>query len=276
MAVPMDRQVSPRDHYEGLYRTELALEAEWLRYGSHEKANSIELLLNRNGIRPRTILELGCGTGAVISECQRRGLASEFTAIDCSYEAIKHLRSRSAGIRSIVADIADPAFELDQTFDVVVLSHVLEHLQQPLDVLRRIVNTVRFRHLIAEVPLENLLFLRLMGAFRDRTCNPAGHVQFFTETSFQESTLRRRLGTSGHKAICAHAVRCHGEAGLPQGQPITPSRLHKTGHGLVHATALEASLGASILCPLCRTLHAGEGSFHFGLGQTFMQEGILR
>jgi trans-aconitate methyltransferase len=185
MAAPKDRQVSARDHYEELYRTELGLEAEWLRYGACEKANSIELLLGRNGIRPRTILELGCGTGAVISECQRRGLASEFTAIDCSYEAIKHLQSQSAGIQCMVADIADPAFKLDQTFDVVVLSHVLEHLKQPLQVLRRIVNAVRFRHLIAEVPLENLLVLRLISAFRDRTRNPAGHVQFFTETSFR-------------------------------------------------------------------------------------------
>jgi SAM-dependent methyltransferase len=184
MAAPKARQVSARDHYEELYRTELSLEAAWLRYGANEKANSVEHLLSRNGICPRTMLELGCGTGAIIAECQRRGLASEFTAIDYSSEAIEYLQSRSAGIRCMVADIADPAFKLDQTFDVVVLSHVLEHLEQPQRVLKRIVNGVRCRHLVVEVPLEDLPVLRLISACRDRARNPAGHVQFFTEASF--------------------------------------------------------------------------------------------
>src|SRR5436190_370624 len=116
---------SGRDYYEEIYQNELELEAEWLRYGAVDNVNSVEILLNRHGIKPFTRLELGCGTGAVIAECQRRGLGQEFTAIDYSKEAIGFLESHSRAIHCMAADITDPDFKLDGYFDVVVLSHVL-------------------------------------------------------------------------------------------------------------------------------------------------------
>ncbi len=186
MAKAKVEAVSGRHHYEEIYQTELELEAEWLRYGAADKVNSLEALLNRNGIRPIAVLELGCGTGAVIVECQRRGLGAEFTAVDYSKEAIKYLESQSAGIRCIAADITDPYFRLDQCFDVVVLSHVLEHLEDPLTFLQSLRKRIRFQHLVAEVPLEDLWASRLKHLLRDRNKNAAGHVQFFTETSFQQ------------------------------------------------------------------------------------------
>jgi len=74
--------VSGRDCYANLYLTQLEAEAEWLRRGALDKADSVEQLLARNGIVPRTLTELGAGTGAVISECRRRGLGQTFTAVD--------------------------------------------------------------------------------------------------------------------------------------------------------------------------------------------------
>ena len=178
------RTVSGRDYFEEIYQTDLELEAQWLRYGAVEKVNSIEILFNRHAITPITLLEMGCGTGAVIAECQRRGLGAEFTAIDYSREAIGYLKSHSQGIHCIEADITDPNFKLDRCFDVVVLSHVLEHLEEPLMFLQSLMNKVRFRYLVAEVPLEDLLISWIKNLFRDRTRNISGHVHFFTETTF--------------------------------------------------------------------------------------------
>lgn len=176
--------VSGKEHYDAIFRSDVESEAEWLRMGAAEKTNSIELLLARNGIEPGTILELGCGTGAVITECHRRRLASAFTAIDYSADAIAYLRARSEGsIRCLVGDITDRDLPLDDHFDVVVLSHVLEHIEEPLPFLRSIVRRLRFRYLVVEVPLEDLLASRIKNYFRDRRLNAAGHVQFFTEPS---------------------------------------------------------------------------------------------
>jgi SAM-dependent methyltransferase len=177
---------SGRDFFVEQYRRGLDLQAEWLRYGAAEKVTSIETLMGRHRISPVTLLELGCGTGAVITECQRRGLGRQLTAVDYSDEAIGYLRSHSSGIGCFVADIAAPGFELEGCYDVVVLSHVLEHLEQPLKFLQKLVATVRFRHLVAEVPLEDLWGARLKKPFQDRSANLAGHVQWFTKATFVE------------------------------------------------------------------------------------------
>jgi SAM-dependent methyltransferase len=164
-----------KETYLNIYREDLESEARWLEYGAEFKANSIEELLKRHRIEPETLLELGSGTGAVIRECQRRGLAREYIGIDASEDAVSWARERSRGIRFLVADITSPECELPRSVDVVVLSHVLEHLEHPRELLAG----------IAEVPLEDLFAARVKNLFRDRTRNVAGHVQFFTEKSFR-------------------------------------------------------------------------------------------
>jgi SAM-dependent methyltransferase len=150
-----------------------------------EKANSVEWLLRRHQLRPRSLWELGCGTGAIISELQRRGVAQEYTAVDYSTDAIDYLKETASGIRCIAADITDPSLKIAGDVDVVVLSHVIEHLEDPLSFLRSIALRVRPRHIVVEVPLEDLLFGRFKNLFRDRLVSDTGHVQFYTPSSFR-------------------------------------------------------------------------------------------
>ncbi len=176
--------VSGRDFYAEIYAADLDGQAKWLEYGASEKADSIDLLIRQSGIKPTTLLELGCGTGAVIKECARRKLASRFVAVDYVPEAVERLRREAPEIECMTADIVDAGFHLEEPFDVVILSHVLEHLEDNGGFLRAIKARLHFRHLILEVPLENLLLLRMKAAIVGRN-NPAGHVQFFTRKSFK-------------------------------------------------------------------------------------------
>ncbi len=177
---------SGRDRYAAKYRKDVDLEAEWLRLGASDKVESVAILLTRHGIEPDSVLELGCGTGAVIAECQRRALGREFTAIDYSSDAIEFLASRSKGIRCIARDITDPSFVMEGYYDVGIVSHVIEHLENPLAFLRAITQKMRMGHLVLEVPLEDLSIARWKAKFRDRAKNLAGHVQFFTEATFRQ------------------------------------------------------------------------------------------
>lgn len=185
-----DPDLTGKEHYQQVYQRDLNDQAEWLRRGAREKVNSIERLLKINGIRPKTILELGCGTGAVIMECQRRELAERYIAVDYSQEAIQYLREHSSSIQAIAADIT-AAPPLSQQCDVLILSHVIEHLEHPDEFLHS-VRDLQFSYLVAEVPLEDLPAGQLKALFSDRTRNTAGHVQFFTGESFQ-----RLLRSSG-------------------------------------------------------------------------------
>ena len=196
MGLEKSRNTLGKDHYRFLYQTELEREAEWLRRGAAEKANSIETLLTRNAIAPRTILELGCGTGSVITECQRRRLAAKYIGVDFAPEAIGYLRKHSSGIEAIQGDITDPAFCIGDTCDVVVLTHVLEHLEQPAAFLAAMRNSLKPSYAIIEVPLDDLPIARMKSVLRDRRANRAGHVQFFTANSFE-----RLLHSNGLKVI---------------------------------------------------------------------------
>jgi SAM-dependent methyltransferase len=173
--------MSGRDFYAQIYAADLDGQAKWLEYGAKDKADSIELLTS--GIKPIILLELGCGTGAVIKECARRNLASRYVAVDYAQDAVERLRREAPGIECMTADIMDAGFHLDELFDVVILSHVLEHLEDPAGFLRAIKGRLHFRYLIAEVPLEDLFLLRMKASVMGRN-NPAGHIQFFTRKSF--------------------------------------------------------------------------------------------
>jgi SAM-dependent methyltransferase len=80
--------------------------------------------ITRFGPTTQRVLELGCGTGAVLA-----GLGSGFslTGIDLSASMLSHARRRCPSARLLEGDITD--FELSETFDAVVcvfdtLNHV--------------------------------------------------------------------------------------------------------------------------------------------------------
>lgn len=196
MNLKKSSQILGKDHYRLLYQTELEKESEWLRRGAAEKVNSIEILMRSNAIKPKSILELGCGVGAVITECQRRGLATKYIGVDYATEAIEYLRKHSEGIEPLQADITDPNFCIDDPVDVLVLSHVLEHLENPAIFLEAMKKSVKFSYAVIEVPLEDLIGSRIKSVLRDRTANKAGHVQFFTARTFEHLLM-----TTGFKII---------------------------------------------------------------------------
>ncbi|MCY3615004.1 MAG: class I SAM-dependent methyltransferase [Bacteroidetes bacterium] len=183
--IALDSGKSGRDHSETTYLDALERQAEWLRRGAGQKADSVEQLLRRNRIKPESVLELGCGTGAVIGELQRRGLAQHYYGIDYSATAITYLKTAFPNIQCAVADVMETANVFDEdSFDVVICSHIIEHLEDPVLFLQAIGRQFQFDYLVAEVPLEDLFFGRVKALLNDRSKNPAGHVQFFTRRSF--------------------------------------------------------------------------------------------
>ncbi len=175
-----------RDHYSSKYANSLERQAEWLRRGAKQKADSICILLNRNRLKPETILEVGSGTGALIAELQRRGVAQSYYAVDYSTEAIAFVKQNLPDVHSATGDImkVDFARLFGRTeFDLVICSHVLEHLERPAQFLESLFD-LKYESVVTEVPLENLIIGRIKGAFQDRGKHPAGHVQFFGKSDF--------------------------------------------------------------------------------------------
>ncbi len=169
--------------YRKLYREDLLREARLAAAAAPQRVRAIERLISRNQVPVRSVAELGCGPGDVILGCRRRGIGAEFVAVDYSEEAVAHLRSRAPDIEAIVADITEADFRLPRPVDLVVLSHVLEHLDDPLKLLRSLAEAPVSR-LVLEAPLEALPLYRVKCALFGRN-NRVGHVQFFTRGAFR-------------------------------------------------------------------------------------------
>jgi SAM-dependent methyltransferase len=190
------------EHYKQIYRDGLEVEAEWLRLGARAKAHSVDLLTRQLGRPLSSLCEFGCGTGAVLESCIELGLANTWAAVDNSPEALQYVRHRlGCVVQTECSDIE--SLSSTTKFKVGVLSHVLEHLDKPFEVL--VAMHGRCDNLIAEVPLENQPVPRLMATLRwklrgvRRENNNSGHIQFFSKTSF-----RMLLADSGWRIIDEH------------------------------------------------------------------------
>lgn len=83
----------------------------------------------------RRVLDLGCRYGA-LTEYYAAG--NQVTGVDIDHEALQHAEAR-LGIETLWADLDEPLPFESETFDVVVIGEVLEHIRDP----RRLIDESR-------------------------------------------------------------------------------------------------------------------------------------
>jgi 2-polyprenyl-3-methyl-5-hydroxy-6-metoxy-1,4-benzoquinol methylase len=77
-----------------------------------------------------------------------------------------------------------------ETFDVVLMLHVIEHVPSPLDTLRTIHNVLKpGGMLVMETPRYDTLTFKLLGK-RERSVSCDGHIHFFTSTTLRAMAER--------------------------------------------------------------------------------------
>jgi len=125
-------------------------------------------------VSPRTVVEVGCGDGVVLAELGRRGVGEVRDGFDISERAIAYAADRPEIDRAEAFDgHALPV--LDASYDLAILSHVLEHVPDPLPLLSE---TARVgRAVIVEVPLEDNLSASRPAAQAGR--DAIGHLHRF-------------------------------------------------------------------------------------------------
>ncbi len=145
----------PRAFYEAGYSKPDAAEAErlgrWRALGARSKAAHVRALCARTKLRPRTIVEIGCGDGALLAAL--RGLAPVFDGFELSPPAAELARRALPDARRIEAFDGLEVPAEDGAYDLAILSHVLEHVPVPLPLLAE---AARVAHeVVVEVPLED-------------------------------------------------------------------------------------------------------------------------
>ncbi len=152
----------------------------WHRIAAREKAESISRLAPAG---TETVVEIGCGSGAVLEELDRLGFAECYWACEPTPELFEAIpRERISRLGEAVEATFDEAFE-GRSFDLAILTHVVEHVRAPATLIAEAMDRARF--VVIEVPIEDNVAGRARGTIKRmlgqrRLDNPSGHVQFFS------------------------------------------------------------------------------------------------
>ena len=200
---------------------------EWRREGARHKVDNIIAVCG--GVRVESLLEIGCGTGAILRELANREFARSYAGTDVSAAAL-------GAARRVLGEEYEGGFVADAgslplaagSFSVAVLSHVLEHLEAPERAAAEASRVAGF--VVAEVPTEKVLTNWVRRKIFGRTyssIDEAGHVQFWSPRSFvrflREScdfeilTLRR--------ATVSREEDLFGKQGLARWKPLAKHAL---------------------------------------------------
>lgn len=142
------------DFYEDSYSSapeEAERYSRWRALGAIGKADHVLELCRRAGLRPRSVLDVGCGDGALLTELRRRAFGERLVGVEIAGAAVALARSRPQLDAVELYDGSRLPFA-DASFELAVVSHVLEHVHEPPALLAE---TARVATAVAcEVPLE--------------------------------------------------------------------------------------------------------------------------
>ena len=146
-------------------------------------------LAERNADRSRKILEVGCGLGYLTHALRKAG--HDVRGLDISSNAVAEAKA-AFGDNYICADVNDyAAAPGGERFDFVVMTEVIEHLDEPITVLRALRALLKPGG-VALVSTPSKDFLPQTAVWR--TDNPPVHLAWYSKTSLREMARRADFG----------------------------------------------------------------------------------
>jgi ubiquinone/menaquinone biosynthesis C-methylase UbiE len=149
-------------------------------------------LLNKRDIPRSFFLEIGCGSGRIISSIREQESKLRLIGLDRSGEQIKiaHHANQAQEVSYLLGDGQILPFQ-DETFDYVAIMDFLEHIPNPQNAIREAWRLLKpHGHLHAFVPAEGQPYSiygisqKVFGIhFKELTC---GHIQKFRLQDIEE------------------------------------------------------------------------------------------
>lgn len=160
-----------RDYYEAPSQARL----DYWRYMAAPRARVARVLGEVRKIAPGSLVDLGCGDGSLLAEIQRALPAIRLAGVDLSESQIANNRKRTPAIEWHAANLEE-AVALTETYECVVASEVIEHLERPASLLRNAA--------VVAAPGASLLLTTQSGPVRE-TERRVGHVRHFTAAELE-------------------------------------------------------------------------------------------
>jgi ubiquinone/menaquinone biosynthesis C-methylase UbiE len=161
----------------------------WRMLGAKYKAQHIIDVCKGNNFK--SVLEVGAGDGSILKLLADSNFAEQYSAVEISESGVEHIRSRE--IKNLKLVQVFDGYHLpfgDDEFDLVILSHVLEHVEHERLLLRELRRVAK--KCLIEVPID----YRFGVDKRIKHFLAYGHINMYTPTS-----LRYLLLTEGFTPV---------------------------------------------------------------------------
>lgn len=204
----------------------------WDSEDSPWKAQLILCILQANSILPRSIVDVGCGAGAVLGQLRCSYPDAKLHGYDIAPAAQQFWASHES--RGVQFHLSDFVASGDSGYDVALVLDVLEHLENPFEFLSRLRN--RAAWFVFHIPLD----LSALSVMREAPLlgvrAKVGHIHYFTK-----GIALALLGECGYEVI---------EASYTGASLNAPNRAFKTrlaGFLRRFAYAVNRDFGARLL-----------------------------
>jgi ubiquinone/menaquinone biosynthesis C-methylase UbiE len=175
-----------REAYDHFYQVH---DEQWRMLGAKYKAqNIVDVTGGRKFIK---VLEVGAGDGSILHYLDEWNFAPELYALEISQSGVDAILSKK--LKSIQSALIFDGYKIpfaDNEFDLVILSHVLEHVEFERMLLRELKRVSKFQ--IIEVPKD----YRYGVDTRMKHFLDYGHINMYTPTS-----LRFLLQSEGFRVV---------------------------------------------------------------------------
>lgn len=136
---------------------------------------------------PRRILDYGCGNGVLTYWMYANDFGQECIGVDVSHTGVEYARRHFSGPSlEFLSWEQDKQIDSLGQFDVVVASHVLEHIPNPSQAIIQLLPLSEW--FVLEVPIEWCLIQNATAVVQRKALsdNPVGHVNFWTKRRFRD------------------------------------------------------------------------------------------
>ncbi|MES2417328.1 MAG: class I SAM-dependent methyltransferase [Bacteroidota bacterium] len=147
----------------------------WRMLGAKYKAQNIVEVCK--SIKPAKVLEVGAGDGSILHYLNEWNFGTELYALEIAQAGVDKMKSR--GLERLVEAQTFDGYHIpypDNSFDLIVLAHVLEHVEHERLLIRELKRVARY--IVIEVPKDYRFGVdNRMKHFLDY-----GHINMYTPT----------------------------------------------------------------------------------------------